>query len=216
MVFDKVKITSTDINKIIDIMKKASWSSLPVAIPNFEWDHIDFGDELLHKATAIFFSLSGNILTIRVGPLDSEPFFVCEWDLVTNEKRYTEEKVKQKDFNLPSYYRRVYYAVQFYFFNKPEHQVISRKVTDIETYINAKGKTKKRYVRKIIRTVQISTSDVDSVVKSHREISCPCWSVVGHWRKHPKTGELTVWVSPYRKGKKRNDPEALVAKDYVE
>ena len=45
----------------------------------------------------------------------------------------------------------------------------------------------------------------DDFKKKRKPITCPCWSVRGHYR-HYKSGK-TVWVSPYTKGKERGKIE---------
>lgn len=54
-------------------------------------------------------------------------------------------------------------------------------------------------------TKQYIVTPSDDVQKKRKPITCPCWSVRGHYR-HYKTGK-TVWVSPYTKGKERGKIE---------
>ena len=47
---------------------------------------------------------------------------------------------------------------------------------------------------------------------SGRKYKCPAWGVQGHFR-HYKSGKV-MFIAPYTKGKHRNDPDALIEKEY--
>ena len=74
-----------------------------------------------------------------------------------------------------------------------------------------KGKGRRRVVR-AVKVLRISQDEFADYTKVRREMSCPCWGVIGHWRNY-KSGKR-VWIAPYRKGKERYDPAAYSSKEY--
>lgn len=74
-----------------------------------------------------------------------------------------------------------------------------------------KKRNKKRKVR-VIRVLRVNQEELAEYTKTHRKIECPCWGVMGHWRKY-KSGK-EVWIAPYRKGRERDNPNAYSPKEY--
>ena len=66
---------------------------------------------------------------------------------------------------------------------------------------------------KIVKYIDINSEDVDRLLEhSKREITCPAWGVVGHYRTY-KSGKK-IWIAPYKKGKYRDNPDMYKPKDY--
>jgi len=112
-----------------------------------------------------------------------------------------------------------YSAIQQIFKNKPELLInaqssVVKEISGKRIEHKSKKKNNKKNGVKIVKRVIIHDGDVVTPkVKAHREILCPSWGVVGHWRTYKKTGKR-VWVAPYRKGKQRDNPNIYKAKDY--
>jgi len=108
----------------------------------------------------------------------------------------------------------VYYATQYIMRNRP---VELREKTERLPSPQHPHDSKKRHKRVVhlVKTVYIDCDAVEAVVRKNlesRTIQCPCWGVMGHWRCY-KSGKK-VWISPYRKGKERNNPASYNPKDY--
>ncbi len=86
----------------------------------------------------------------------------------------------------------------------------SRKVS--RPPYGGKGDRKKKRAVKAVRVMRTNAEEFARYAKKQREISCPCWGVIGHWR-NCKSGKK-VWVRPYRKGRERDNPEAYSPKEY--
>lgn len=89
-------------------------------------------------------------------------------------------------------------------------EVSSRKVSRLP--YGGKGDRKKKRAVKAVRVMRTNAEEFARYTKKQREISCPCWGVIGHWR-NCKSGKK-VWVRPYRKGRERDNPEAYSPKEY--
>lgn len=108
----------------------------------------------------------------------------------------------------------IYLAVQMLSVERPEITAAETVREDCHTTVKKKGKIKQVRKTRFIKVVRITDDTVNSVLTGrHHEITCPCWGVAGHWRTYKKTGKR-VWIGPYRKGKKRNDPDAYESKEY--
>ncbi len=108
----------------------------------------------------------------------------------------------------------LYMAVQMLSVERPE--VMTAGTEKAETFETVKHKGRYKRVRKtrFVRVLRVT----DAVLATDRPkgthtITCPCWGVAGHWRTYRKTGKQ-VWIGPYRKGKKRDDPGAYQTKEY--
>ena len=107
-----------------------------------------------------------------------------------------------------------YFMVQTLLYNRPE---IFKKTTERMTFNmsmtgNERHPKDRKRVVKMVKVLHIDQGEIEKLVKAHREMTCPCWGVIGHWRRY-KSGKK-VWIEPYRKGKKRNDPKAYSPKEY--
>lgn len=119
------------------------------------------------------------------------------------------------------------YLIEYFRYSKLEYMLIQKALyerpeifreTTKQTVIapqptkkKRKGKGRRRTV-KAIKVLRVSKDEFADYTKAHKEMTCPCWGVIGHWRNY-KSGKR-VWISPYRKGKERNNPAAYSAKDY--
>ena len=80
-------------------------------------------------------------------------------------------------------------------------------------------KTKKKNRVKLRKVITVDTNKLKSELsqecdRGKHTITCESWGVIGHWREY-KSGKR-VWIKPYRKGKKRNDPDAsYTSKEYI-
>ena len=122
-----------------------------------------------------------------------------------------------KDDYLIEYFRYTkmeYILIQKALYDRPEVFVETRKQMTVDpqpTKKKRKGKGRRRTV-KAVKVLRISQDEFADYTRVHREMSCPCWGVIGHWRNY-KSGKR-VWISPYRKGKQRHDPAAYSSKEY--
>lgn len=105
---------------------------------------------------------------------------------------------------------RIYLAVQFAIANRPE--VLIEKSASEAYYYERDPKNPKKRPRRKVKLVKVSYLGDLSKVKSHRKYTCECWGVIGHER-HYKNGK-TVFIKPYKKGPKRDDPGAYSPKTY--
>lgn len=112
------------------------------------------------------------------------------------------------------YAKLEYLLIQKALYDRPEVFVETKKQMTIEpqpTKKKRKGKGRRRIVR-AVKVLRVSQDVFADYTRVHREMSCPCWGVIGHWRNY-KSGKR-VWISPYRKGKQRHDPAAYSSKEY--
>ena len=80
--------------------------------------------------------------------------------------------------------------------------------------VKKKGRYKKVRKTSMVRVIRLTETAVENLSpRGHHTITCENWGVAGHWR-HYKSGK-TVWIKPYRKGRKRNNPEAYQPKEYL-
>ena len=107
----------------------------------------------------------------------------------------------------------VYIGIQRAMYNKPEifvepsvHPVVG----------GGSGKPSAKHTKskaRIVKKIYLNKEQLKIYSAPHRHMTCPCWGVIGHWRNY-KSGKRG-WIEPYRKGKKRDDPKAYRAKEYV-
>lgn len=93
-----------------------------------------------------------------------------------------------------------YMAVQYALTHRPD--AIQTK-TDEPTAHHTKTKaSKSRQPSKINigKRYVISRGIMDKTPHKKHEMTCPSWSVAGHWRTYKKTGKR-VWIEGYKKGK---------------
>ena len=112
------------------------------------------------------------------------------------------------------YTKLEYLLIQKALYDRPEVFVETGKQITVDpqpTKKKRKGKGRRRIV-KAVKVLRISQEEFADYTKAHREMNCPCWGVIGHWRNY-KSGKR-VWISPYRKGKRRHDPAAFSSKEY--
>lgn len=104
----------------------------------------------------------------------------------------------------------LYASIQAISLNRPEIFRVAEKQIHIPRTVKKKGRFKEVRESRMIKTIYINDEELS---KRHNNITCPCWGVAGHFR-HYKSGK-TVFISSYRKGKKRNNPEMYQPKNYV-
>lgn len=119
-----------------------------------------------------------------------------------------------KDGYLPKVLIAFYLLIQALLYNRPEifKRTMEPMAFDMSTSGNSHQAKGRKRVVKMVKVLRIDQGKVEKLVKAHREIMCPCWGVIGHWRQY-KSGKR-VWIEPYRKGKQRKDPNAYSAKEY--
>lgn len=110
------------------------------------------------------------------------------------------------------YTKMAYLAIQEMMRNKPTVFVESKPGNANVVSAGGSSNGKKNKVR-VERVIRINAAELEKAIKGHKEIKCPCWGVMGHYRTY-KSGKR-VWVNPYKKGKERNNPNAYVAKEYL-
>lgn len=104
----------------------------------------------------------------------------------------------------------IYYAgIQFLSLERPEVMATATQEVSYEKTVKKKGKYRNERRTKLIKVIRL---DHNEMAKRHNVITCECWGVAGHWRTY-KSGKQ-VFIQAYRKGKKRDDPNAYVPKGY--
>ena len=69
------------------------------------------------------------------------------------------------------------------------------------------GQTNKRRITRYLRVHTIKDGDIKEKVKQSKKMNCPCWYVIGHWRKY-KNGRK-VFIQGYWKGILRESKKNL-------
>ena len=92
---------------------------------------------------------------------------------------------------------------------RPEMLSYGEKQVNVPKTVKKDGKFKEIWTTKMIHIIRLNKEEL---AKRHNIITCPCWGVAGHYR-HYKNGNV-VFIESYRKGKKRNNPEAYKPKTY--
>lgn len=127
----------------------------------------------------------------------------------TDPKLFTNDDYEQCSFQA----RLLYIAILKILKERPSvfYQSGTRQYTTPK--ISKKDKRNHRNRVKAVKYISLNEEELDDYIKGHREFTCLCWGVMGHFRTYKKSG-TTVWVKPHRKGKLRNNPDAFIAKDY--
>lgn len=103
-----------------------------------------------------------------------------------------------------------YMGVQILSTYRPACLVVSEKQVMVPKVEEKNGKKRiSHYESKMVKVIRFNEEELS---KRHNIITCPAWTVAGHW-VHRKNGTV-YWQRPCVKGKKRNDPNALVPKTY--
>lgn len=109
-----------------------------------------------------------------------------------------------------------YLAIQNALYNRPTIFKSAVRRTEIVPNNEYKRKGKKTNKRRKVKTYRVITIDREQLMaipsKIKRPISCESWGVIGHYR-HYKNGK-TVFIKPYKKGKKRSTEGKYSAKVY--
>lgn len=130
------------------------------------------------------------------------PVWARDWRIM--EDRYL--------IDLFRYIKFGYMLIQKALYERPVvfSEAPSRKVS--RPAYSPKGQRKKKRVVKAVRVMRTNAEEFARYAKKQREMSCPCWGVIGHWR-NCKSGKK-VWVRPHRKGRERDNPAAYSPKEY--
>jgi len=116
--------------------------------------------------------------------------------------------------NLMSIGIHSYLLTQAILLNRP---TIFRESTARAITKGTSGKKGKKGKPRKVKTYRVLTINRDEVTTTLTEggrhvITCPCWGVIGHWRRL-KSGQ-SVWIKPHRKGKLRNAEGVYSTKEY--
>lgn len=123
-------------------------------------------------------------------------------------------------FPVMNHVNTIYALIQKALYDRPTVFTQSLAPASIDENTHRGGNNRRKTNRKrkvkmirIIRLLPEAFHDFCEEIKTHHEISCPCWGVIGHWRQL-KSGKR-VWIRPHTKGKQRNDPEVYSTKEYI-
>lgn len=124
------------------------------------------------------------------------------------------EDVEVYVYNLEAarFTKMAYLAIQEMLIHKPTVFVES-KPTTTHTVQTGNGSNSKKNKVHVVKVIRLNAEELEKAIKGHKEIKCPCWGVMGHYRNY-KSGKK-VWIKPYKKGKERSNPGAYVAKEYL-
>lgn len=130
------------------------------------------------------------------------PVWARDWQIM--EDRYL--------IDLFRYIKFGYMLIQKALYERPVvfSEASSRKVS--RPAYSPKGNRKRKRVVKAVRVMRTNAEEFARYARKQREMSCPCWGVIGHWR-NCRSGKK-VWVRPYRKGRERDNPAAYSPKEY--
>lgn len=108
----------------------------------------------------------------------------------------------------------LYMLLQEVFYNRPTVFIeTARREIPIGVKIKkTKKQILKKRVVKVVKVLQLNSTDYGEYLGKRRVITCPSWGVIGHIRTL-KSGKQ-IWIKPYRKGKERNNPKIYSAKQY--
>lgn len=93
-----------------------------------------------------------------------------------------------------------------------EQVVVDEEVGNTKKSSGIKNSGKRNSVRIVKEIVIRDTVQTGKRAGTKHNIQCPAWGVMGHYRKC-KSGKV-VWIKPYKKGKKRDNPDLYKSKDY--
>ena len=93
--------------------------------------------------------------------------------------------------------------------NRPSILTAGEIQITVPKTIKKNGRYKDVMTSVMVKRYQLNDKELPN---RHNNIVCPCWGVAGHYR-HYKNGKV-VFIESYRKGKKRNEPEAYQPKNY--
>lgn len=113
----------------------------------------------------------------------------------------------------------IYFSLQHIMKNKPsivkvvnEQVVVDEEVDNTKKNSDSKNSGKRNSVRIVREIIIRDTSQTGKGKGTKHNMQCQAWGVMGHYR-HYKSGKV-VWIEPYKKGKKRDNPNAYKSKDY--
>lgn len=124
--------------------------------------------------------------------------------LISSDRTYFQEFLRTA--------KCIYLGVQMLSLERPEVMAAETVQETHRTTVKKKGRHKSVNKVSFVKVIRIPDEAFSSGSRGHHSMTCPCWGVAGHWRTC-KSGKQ-VWVRPYRKGKKRNDPGAYQPKQY--
>lgn len=140
------------------------------------------------------------------GRIGFEPTFLNHGFMTALTSEYSEE-----DFKL--YLKELlglYAILNEISLNRPTVLTMDEIQVEVPKTIKKNGKYKEVRSSVMVKRYQLNDKELPN---RHNNITCPCWGVAGHYR-HYKNGKV-VFIASYRKGKKRNDPEAYSPKEYA-
>lgn len=123
-----------------------------------------------------------------------------------------EESKDMYNIEAARFTKMAYLAIQEMLIHKPTVFVES-KPTTTHTVQTGNGSNSKKNKVHVVKVIRLNAEELEKAIKGHKEIKCPCWGVMGHYRNY-KSGKK-VWIKPYKKGKERSNPGAYVAKEYL-
>lgn len=155
----------------------------------------------------IYFSLyfgNFNTQTFSEKPLCSGIF--CKFK---NSPKYLAYPFSPKDEKFVSGVIHSIFNVCYFLKNGNEiFEVEERTVKVKEKGKSKKNKAKSKFTKKHYKVFTIKNKDeIERALHKKHTFTCDLWEVSGHWRTY-KSGK-TVFVRPYKKGKKRNENIAL-------
>ena len=174
--------------------------------------YISFSDENRTDSVVTLFSLridDGDGNELLSGTAGKE-----FWRLSDPKLLYT---IQQDEDGYREFQRNIklsYIAIQRAMYEKPELFVTMAATPKASATADTKRNSHKRKNKvSVAKKIYLNREEMKRYGVPSRHMTCPCWGVVGHWRTYRKTGKQ-VWIEPYRKGKKRNDPTAYQPKEY--
>lgn len=122
-----------------------------------------------------------------------------------NSPKYLAYPMTQKDESFVRGVVNDIFNVCYFLKNGNEiFEVEERTVKVKEKGKKQKNRTKSKFTKKHYKVFTIKNKDeIERSLHKKHKFTCDLWEVSGHWRTY-KSGK-TVFVRPYKKGKKRNE-----------
>ena len=214
--YDRFKLTSEQIFSLVDLYgtdKTVSEQLEVISIPNFI---VESDDGSYYAFT------NNNGLTVHAGNtyenlLDFNVMFSNgRMGFLFNYKNeaYVDELINTFSIEVYENYLRQIVVLYGVLNTLSVHRPTLFRIADCQVTVPKdvvkSGRIKRTSETKLIRLISLNDGELPN---RHNNITCPCWGVAGHYR-HYKNGKV-VYIQPYRKGKKRDDPEAYQPKTYL-
>lgn len=211
--YDRFALSSKQVTKIADysaehIEGTISEQAKQISIPNF----------VITLEDGVYFGFTNDSkLSIEWGN-SLEVFFDYEVNFLNGKIEFTARHLNPNIYEfMPEgpqeflkYLLTIYMTINYLSLNRPTVFATGEKQVMVPKVEEKNGKKRvSHYETKMVKFIRLNEEELSRRVIERK---CECWNVAGFYR-HYKSGKVS-FVKPHRRGKKRNDPNALVPKTY--